>query len=161
MVSIFQLIIFIADCKPIGKIWCWRCIKARKVAPVFLQWLHSNTKATILKSSELVSPTPHLDLWRSRAQAIWDLSRANVARSTLRSPTECPEGRSWSSHFKLLAPSASVPGLLWYLTVGGRILSNHTTQHPIILHGKHLLARLIIWSENLRLLHADDILLTS
>ena len=50
------------------------------------------------------------------------------------------------------------------LRVGGRGQNSkqpYHTQHPIILQGKHLLTRLIIRSEHLRLLHAGPLLLTS
>ena len=50
------------------------------------------------------------------------------------------------------------------LRVGGRqqlSKSSHESQHPIILHGKHPLTRLIIRTEHIRLLHAGPTLLAA
>ena len=50
------------------------------------------------------------------------------------------------------------------LRVGGRESKSkltYETQHPLIIHGKHLLAKLLIRSEHVRLLHAGPTLLTA
>ena len=53
---------------------------------------------------------------------------------------------------------------LHLLHVGGRVQNSsmsYSTQHPVILHRKHPITRLIIHSEHLRLLHAGPTLLAS
>ena len=50
------------------------------------------------------------------------------------------------------------------LRVGGREQNSqlsYAQMHPVILHGKHLLAKLIIRSEHQRLLHAGPMLVSS
>lgn len=50
------------------------------------------------------------------------------------------------------------------LRVGGRMRNAqlcYTIRHPAILHGKHRITRLIIYSEHLRLLHAGPTLITA
>ena len=50
------------------------------------------------------------------------------------------------------------------LRVGGRQQNSklsYSNQHPLILHGKHPVAKLIIHSEHQRLLHAGPTLLTA
>ena len=66
-----------------------------------------------------------------------------------------------SSYLRTLRPFLDSSGVI---RLGGRGQNSeqpYYTQHPIILHGKHLLTRLIIRSEHLRLLHAGATLLTS
>ena len=66
-----------------------------------------------------------------------------------------------SSSILPLHPFMDSNGLL---RIGGRDQNSklpYSTQHPIILHGKHALTKLIIRSEHLRLLHAGPTLLTA
>ena len=65
-----------------------------------------------------------------------------------------------SSPLLSLRPILDSPGLL---RVGGRECNSaapFSSQHPIILHGKHPITRLIVHSEHSRLLHAGPTLLT-
>ena len=60
-----------------------------------------------------------------------------------------------------LHPIVDSSGLL---RVGGREQNSgapYSSQHPIILHGKHPVSKFLIQSEHLRLLHAGPKLLTS
>ena len=59
-----------------------------------------------------------------------------------------------------LSPLIDSSGLL---RVGGRqqLSKSYDSQHPIILHGKHPLTRLIIRTEHVRLLHAGPTLLAA
>ena len=68
---------------------------------------------------------------------------------------------SESSVILHLHPFVDSNGLL---RVGGRDQNSklpYSTQHPIIVHGKHALAKLVIRSEHSRLLHACPTLLTA
>ena len=50
------------------------------------------------------------------------------------------------------------------IRVGGRVQNSdapYSSQHPVILHGKHPVVKLLIQTEHLRLLHAGPKLLTS
>ena len=68
---------------------------------------------------------------------------------------------SKSSSILPLHPFMDSSGLL---RVGGRDQNSklpYATQHPVILHSKHVLTKVVIQSEHLRLLHAGPTLLTA
>ena len=64
---------------------------------------------------------------------------------------------SQNSHFLLLNPFLDSPKIL---RVGGR--DQHSNlHHPVILHGKHFVSRMMVYTEHQSLLHAGPILLIS
>ena len=71
--------------------------------------------------------------------------------------------RPSTPQIKSLDPSSPLPRSEDLIRVGGREQNSnraYSTQHPIILHSRHPITRLIICSEHLRLLHAGPTLLS-
>jgi hypothetical protein len=65
------------------------------------------------------------------------------------------------SQVELSTAIESIPGLL---CVGGREQNSrlpYCSQHPLIVHGKHPLTKILVRSEHLCLLHAGQLLLSS
>ena len=97
----------------------------------------------------------------TRAQVYWmSMSQEDHFAEEIKS---VKKGRVSSSTSRLLSlhPFMDPSGLL---RVGGRESRSklsYDNQHPIILHGKHPVTKLIIRSEHLRLLHAGPTLLAS
>ena len=68
---------------------------------------------------------------------------------------------SKSSSLRSLHPFIDHAGIL---RVGGRQQNSkqgYDQQHPIILHGKHVISKLIVSAEHLRLLHAGPLIMAA
>ena len=68
---------------------------------------------------------------------------------------------SKSSSLRSLHPFIDQAGIIH---VGGRQQNsnqNYNKQHPVILHGKHIISKLIVSAEHLRLLHAGPLLMNA
>ena len=110
--------------------------------------LTSNSRSPVLTVTELAAAEIYLVRFSQETHFAKDIASLEARHDLSR-----------KSNLLLLNPFIDSNGVL---QVGGRKRNSklpYSQMHPMILHGKHVLTRLIIRSEHIRLLHAGLILL--
>ena len=128
----------------------------------WINWFIFNCRARCKVSNVTTRSTPYLSLAELRsAEHYWiSLTQKEIFPQEIK---QLKSGKrvSRSSPLKLLNPFLDDEGLL---RVGGREVHSGRTydiKHPLIIHSRHPLVRIIVVSEHTRLLHAGPTLLSA
>ena len=135
--------------------------RLKRVTAWAMRFVH-NCRVRKLRRSDDVNISPFLTVKELNAAEIYLISIAQQEHfadeiHSIRRKTTISESSAILPFHPFIDPN----GLL---RVGGRGQNSnlpYSTRHPIILHGKHTLTKLIVRSEHLRLLHAGPTLLTA
>ena len=131
--------------------------KLQRVTAWIFRFMHN-----CRKSRDSIVKCPNLSVTElSQAERYWISISQNDSFSSELSALQSNRDLPYSSVLKSLNPFLDSHGLI---RVGGRISNSelsYNNTHPLVLHGKHLITKLIIRCEHRRLLHAGPSLLCS